>query len=154
VTSLYDIPQSVVGGGGDNLASTNYGTRGTVSQAAIGTGTSDSYSSKIGYWYQPYAIVTSAESRPKLPKVYSLGQNYPNPFNPQTTIKYTLPKASHVTIRIYDVTGRLVKTLVDQDIPGGVHYEVFDGRGLASGVYFYRMQSEHFVQTRKLVLLK
>ena len=85
---------------------------------------------------------------------YSLDQNYPNPFNPATTIRFALPKPSHVTLTIYDVDGRLVTTLVDKQMPPGVHKAIFDASSLSSGVYFYRIETEGFVRSKKLILLK
>jgi hypothetical protein len=91
--------------------------------------------------------------------VYSLSQNYPNPFNPQTTIRFSLRDKGTVTLRIYDVAGRLVKTLVDEVRDAGAYIEPWDGRNnrgarIASGVYFYKMESRHFSRTRKMVLLR
>jgi len=90
-----------------------------------------------------------------LPTKYSLGQNYPNPFNPSTTISYQLPVAAgHVSLKVYDVLGREVATLVnEQKAPG--NYEVkFDGSKLASGVYIYRIEAGKFSDTKKLLLIK
>jgi len=89
-----------------------------------------------------------------LPTVYALLQNYPNPFNPATKIGYQLPKNSLVTLKVYDIIGREVSTLVnEQEIAG--HYEAtFDGSKLASGVYFYRIQAGSFTATKIFVLMK
>jgi len=89
-----------------------------------------------------------------IPKEFGIDQNYPNPFNPATNIRYAVPQTSHVTIRIYNVTGQLVATLVNETRDAGYHNVVFDGTQLASGVYIYRMQAADFVQTRKLMLIK
>ena len=80
--------------------------------------------------------------------------NAPNPFNPATTITYTLPEPLHVTIQLYTSRGQLVRTLVDDDRPVGPHAFAFDANGLASGVYYYRLQAGRFSETRKLTLLK
>jgi hypothetical protein len=90
---------------------------------------------------------------------YELGQNYPNPFNPSTSIPFYLPAASIVKITVYDVSGERVRVLVDGPAPAGWHDAVWDGKDasgatVASGVYFYKMRSNAFSQTRKLVLLK
>ena len=90
----------------------------------------------------------------------SLAPNYPNPFNPTTTIEFTLRERSSVRLSIYNVAGQLVRTLVDDErAPGVVHAIAWDGRSnagqqVASGVYFYRLVANQFVQTRKMVLLK
>jgi len=90
---------------------------------------------------------------------YYLFQNYPNPFNPSTTIKYSIPsnvkrEMSNVKIIVYDILGNEVATLLDENKPAG-NYEVrFDGSNLSSGIYFYKLQSGSFIQTKKLLLLK
>jgi len=90
-----------------------------------------------------------------MPKTFSLLQNYPNPFNPSTMINYSIPKASLVTIKVYDVLGREVKTLVNEEKSAGNYSVQFSANsGYASGVYFYRIQAGNFVQTKKLLLLK
>ena len=88
------------------------------------------------------------------PTEYALRQNYPNPFNPTTTIHYALPRASHVTLSVHDMLGREVSVLVNEGREAGVHEVKFDGAGLSSGVYLYRLQAGDFVQSRKLILLK
>jgi hypothetical protein len=88
------------------------------------------------------------------PKEYLLYQNYPNPFNPTTTIKFALPKNSHVIIKLFDVIGREVKTLVDEDKSAGRFEIQLDGTDLSNGVYFYRMESGKFISTKKFVLMK
>ena len=90
----------------------------------------------------------------KIPTEFALYQNYPNPFNPSTTIKYSIPKQSNVTIKVFDVLGSEVKTLVNKEQTQG-NYEIeFDGTDLTSGIYFYRIQSGDFVETKKMILIK
>ena len=94
------------------------------------------------------------------PAWIGLGPTYPNPFNPTTSIEYAVAEQTHVRLRIYDVSGRLVRTLVDEPkAPGTVHVTVWDGRdawggAVASGVYFYRLETRVLTQTKKMVLLK
>lgn len=110
----------------------------------------------------PFAVVTSIATgvgNDALPNRFALLQNIPNPFNPTTVIAYDVPSASHVSLRIYDVSGQLVRTLVDEHRPAGHHTVRWDGtttRGTqaATGVYFYRMTAGSFTSTRKMVLLK
>ena len=90
----------------------------------------------------------------KVPGVYSLSQNYPNPFNPVTKINFALPKQGFVTLKIYDVTGREVKTLVNEVKQAGNYTVDFNGSYLASGVYFYKIQSGDFVSVKRMVLIK
>jgi hypothetical protein len=89
-----------------------------------------------------------------IPSRFELLQNYPNPFNPTTTIKYDLPSASRVELRLYDLLGREVTTLVNEVQTAGYHSVRFDASGLASGVYFYRMKAGEFTQTKRMLLLR
>lgn len=100
------------------------------------------------------AGASGVEETPLLPTVYALEQNYPNPFNPSTTISYALPKQSFVTLKIYDVLGRLAQTLIMETQAPGIYRANFDASGLASGMYFYRMTAGSFVATKKLVLVR
>ncbi len=107
----------------------------------------------------PVKIVTEEEVAEQRPQTFSLSENYPNPFNAQTQINYALPKDCNVKVTIYNLLGQRVKTLVDEHQSAGyktVHWEGKDERGVevASGVYFYRIQAEEFVQTKKMLLLK
>jgi hypothetical protein len=99
-------------------------------------------------------IPTIVQTADEIPRQFSLSQNYPNPFNPSTTIEYTLPKPSHVELKVYDVFGNEVRTLVKGKQLAGKYWMQFDGKGLPSGVYFYRIEAGAFVQIKKLMLLK
>jgi hypothetical protein len=90
---------------------------------------------------------------------FELGQNYPNPFNPETTIRFQLAEARHVTLAVYDVLGRAVATLADEALEAGayqVHWDGTDrqGRPVASGTYLYRLEAGDFVQVRAMSLVK
>ncbi len=97
---------------------------------------------------------TAVREAGNLPSGYELGQNFPNPFNPSTVISYRLPAVSRVTLKVYDVLGRNVATLVDEVQNPGQHAVKFDGSALPSGVYFYRLEAGSFTSVRKLVLMK
>jgi|GEM_PF-6155138 len=109
------------------------------------------------------ATVTYVRERSKeiasLPKTYELGQNFPNPFNANTQIRFSVPKASHVKLEVYDILGRKVKTLVDENLTAGFKQVVWDGKNengdnVASGIYFYRIKAADYLTTKKMVLLK
>jgi hypothetical protein len=92
-------------------------------------------------------------------KVYKLDQNYPNPFNPQTTIAFSIKERGNVSLKVYNVAGELVRTLANESMTAGDHTKVWDGRNdagqpVSSGVYFYKLVSNSFQQTKKMVLLK
>jgi len=88
------------------------------------------------------------------PTQFSLAQNYPNPFNPTTTIQYAIPSAEHVTIKVYNEIGEEVRTLVDENKEAGQYKATFNGSGLASGIYYYRISAGNFIKVKKLMLLK
>jgi hypothetical protein len=106
--------------------------------------------------YDPTGIILDVEQEAlsAIPEEYSLSHNYPNPFNPSTKINYTVPQQSRVTIKVYDMLGREVATLVDENQPAGRYTVTFDGSALASGIYIYRMSSGSKVMSHKLMLLK
>ena len=85
---------------------------------------------------------------------YRLGQNYPNPFNPTTEISYTLPQASFVRVEVFNNVGQKVADLVAQEQPAGNYTVTFDASGLSSGVYFYKLTTPSFSQTKKMLLVK
>jgi hypothetical protein len=94
-----------------------------------------------------------------LPEEFRLDQNYPNPFNPVTQVRFSLGAPAAVTLRVYDVLGRVVATLLDgEELDEGDQEVTFDARALASGVYLYRLEAasgpEHFSSTRKMMLLR
>jgi hypothetical protein len=85
---------------------------------------------------------------------FTLSQNFPNPANPTTTIKYDIPKSGNVDLVLYDILGRKVKNLVNENQQAGRYEISFNASGLASGVYFYQLKTEHFVNTKKMILLR
>ena len=98
--------------------------------------------------------VSVSEGEGALPTEFSLAQNYPNPFNPKTTIAFSLPKSGETQLVIYDLKGQEVTRLIDGAMAAGNHKTVFDARGIASGVYFYKLIAGDFIQTKKLILTK
>ena len=88
------------------------------------------------------------------PKDLQLYQNYPNPFNPSTNIDYSIPQKCFVTIKVYDINGKYVSTLVNEEKSAGNHIVKYNANNLVSGVYFYVMKAGHYSETQKFVLLK
>ncbi|MFH1690809.1 MAG: T9SS type A sorting domain-containing protein [Candidatus Eisenbacteria bacterium] len=149
----YQITESVIGSGGTNASGGSYQMLGTVGQPVIGVTEGGSYRNEIGFWYMPGWVLTGVDDE-ELPLRTHFGQSFPNPFNPVTTIAYGLATTAHVTIRVYDVSGREVRTLVDADMEPGRYSETLDAAGLAGGVYFARMTADTYTETMKLVLIK
>ena len=89
-----------------------------------------------------------------VPVTTRLRQNYPNPFNPVTRISFDVSRAGNVIIKVYDVTGREVQTLVNETLNPGTYAMTFDGTGLTSGVYYYKLISGQFTETKRMVLIK
>ena len=98
--------------------------------------------------------VSVDEQNNELPVEYKLLNNYPNPFNPSTVISYQLPANSPVTLKIFDVLGREIATLVNKQQQPGNYKINFNANNLASGIYFYMLKAGNFIQTKKMILLR
>jgi hypothetical protein len=103
---------------------------------------------------QVSALATGVSDKIQLPNDFTLSQNYPNPFNPTTTISFSLPSKSFVTLKVFDALGREVSTLVSQELTAGNYSQQWNAGNLPSGMYFYRLQTGNYSETRKIVLLK
>ncbi len=111
------------------------------------------------YENEMFKNATTENEPTEIPAQYSLRQNYPNPFNPSTSIEYTIPQAEHVTLKVFDVLGREVATLVDEYKQAGNYKAIFNvetlrATSLPSGVYFYKLQAGSYHETKKLILMK
>ncbi|MCI0690417.1 T9SS type A sorting domain-containing protein [candidate division KSB1 bacterium] len=100
------------------------------------------------------AVTRVEEKATEIPDAYALLQNYPNPFNPSTTIRFALPQREHVTLKVFDIEGREVRTLVDEEMGHGEHTVALDGSKMPSGIYIIMLSTEKFKQTRKAILLR
>ena len=89
-----------------------------------------------------------------MPNFSSISQNYPNPFNPITKISYQLKTSSQVTLKIYDLLGRDVETLINKEMAAGYHDVTFDASSFPSGVYIYKLTTGNFTETKKMILVK
>ena len=99
--------------------------------------------------------ITNIVSQGENPLTYfNLSQNYPNPFNPVTTISYQIPQTSFVSLKVYDILGTEIAIIVNEEKPAGEFEVEFDGTGLASGIYFYKLQTRNYNSVKKMVLLK
>ena len=109
-----------------------------------------------GVWRRPLSeMITSVPlSSGEVPSGFTLEQNFPNPFNPGTTIRFSLPHKTGASLRVFDLLGREVALLVDQEMAAGTYKVPFDGKHLSSGVYYYRLQAGEYMQIRKFLLLR
>ncbi len=121
----------------------------TTNQSEWGTAIG-SVTANLGSGSKEIALTSVA----KLPRSFALLQNYPNPFNPSTVITYELPSNSRVVLQVYDILGRRVATLVDGQQSAGIHEVKFNGSGLASGIYFYRITTQDYTKSDRMLLLK
>ena len=106
----------------------------------------------VGVWkYNPSEV---KKEEGVLPKTFKLGQNYPNPFNPTTVIKFSIPRSEFVSLKVYDLIGREVATLVNENKTAGSYQVTFDAKNLASGMYIYTLRTKNFSASRKMLLMK
>lgn len=133
-----------------SLTVTRLGYETETRQITLGTVNQDT----INFWLDTLNVVGIVNINSNIPDDFSLGQNYPNPFNPQTKIKFDLKSASFTELKIFDILGREIKSLVNENLKAGGYEVSFNAANLPSGVYFYRLITEGFTETRKMVLIK
>ena len=106
-------------------------------------------------YYNMESLVTGIQNiGGNIPSKFSLSQNYPNPFNPVTNIKFAVPKSSFVKLVVYDIQGRLVETILQNELPAGTYKADWDASKFSTGIYFYKLESEGFSETKKMMLVK
>ncbi len=104
--------------------------------------------------YEYGVLISDVKNIQDKPTEFNLSQNYPNPFNPDTKIEYSISKRSNVSIKVYDILGNEITTLINNVEPAGNYKVIFNGNNLSSGIYFYIIHAGNFIQTKKMVLLK
>ncbi len=114
----------------------------------------DSVTARSIRWLMENVVVGTEGNNEVQPKTYALEQNYPNPFNPTTRIKYSIPENSYTSLKIYDILGKEVAELVNQEKQAGTYQVEFNASALSSGVYFYKLKSGSFISTKKMIVLK
>ncbi len=150
-----------IGGDNDTYETTDGGDTWQITENAVNLNrvrmVNDTLGYAVGervYKYTRKIPVGVESSENYLPEGYELAQNFPNPFNPTTSLSYTIPRAEHVSLLIYNVAGQEVAHLINKTQPAGSHVVEFDAGNLPSGVYLYRLLTEHFSDTRKMMVLK
>jgi hypothetical protein len=109
---------------------------------------------EIYYKRNPTGNVGIQNINTEIPKEYKLMQNYPNPFNPSTVISFQLLVVGQVSLKVYDILGKEIATLVNETLQPGTYEVTFDGSNFSSGIYFYKLSTTEFSDTKRLVLLK
>jgi photosystem II stability/assembly factor-like uncharacterized protein len=99
-------------------------------------------------------IVWVKEDRAGVPQRFLLEQNYPNPFNPSTTIQFSLPRGAHVALKVFNTLGEEITTLVSEELGAGTYTTQWNAAGIASGLYYYRLQAGNYIESKKLMLLR
>jgi hypothetical protein len=126
-----------------------------IGQPVIGIASNETNVCGMGIYYQLISQTpTGINEEMKLPTEFRLEQNYPNPFNPTTKIEFAVPKPSFVSMRLFDIRGREIATIVDEELQPGVHAIILDASILSNGIYFYRFHTEEFNAIKKLVVVK
>ena len=155
------LKNSVLGNGGNVLSAGDYRIVGTLGQPLIGVAQSLSNENRVGFWYlsNPMLATSVEQTMSNVPTEFQLEQNYPNPFNPATEIRFALPAANQVVVRIFNLLGQEIRTLADKQYEAGFHAIPWDGkanngRQVASGIYLYQLQAGSFSQVKKMTLLR
>ena len=147
-----DLPLNTLGGNGITAVNNS---NVTIDGGNLIRGLSSEDANGMLYYFDSSSKITfkNLDSH-EFPIAFLLEQNYPNPFNISTTIRYSVPEHSYVTLKVFDLLGREVATLVNEEKPAGIYKVNFNGNGLASGIYFYKIQTINFVEVKKMILMK
>ncbi|MCB1060715.1 MAG: T9SS type A sorting domain-containing protein [Calditrichaeota bacterium] len=152
-----NMPVSVAAGGAVKAVNTNGSqVKGTVGQGLVKLSMNTSGDLHSGFWPSRHASAPLAVERvgATLPTEISFEAAYPNPFNPATQLSFSIPSASRVTLNLFDVTGRVIATLADDQFQAGSYAVTWNAESFASGTYFARLETAGFTHTQKLVYLK
>lgn len=147
---------SVMSTGSSQASASGKSIQASLGQSFIGVSGASGKNTGAGYWYliSESQVSTDIETLDTQPNSFSLNNNYPNPFNPETSFSFTLPKQGRATLIVYDMLGNEMERIVDQDLPAGEFRTSWNAEGMSSGTYFYRLESQGLVLTKKMTLLK
>lgn len=153
ISAQFKIDRYAFTTGGGVSSSSNNIIKSSVGLVVTGKSTSASNIINNGFWYIAQTI-TDVKDNNTLPVSFQLYQNYPNPFNPSTIIKYDLPEESNVVLKIYNLLGQSVATIVNTNQKAGTYEYKWDAGRFSSGFYIYRIETKNNVMTKKMLLLK
>jgi len=148
--------QSVISSGTSQAAASGRTLSATLGQTIQGVSGASGKNIGSGFWYTitESAVSTDIETLDTNPQKFALLGNYPNPFNPETTFNFNLAKAGKASLVVYDMLGNKVETIVDQELPAGEFRTSWNASGMASGTYFYQLEANGNIATRKMTLMK
>ena len=150
------ISAGVISSGGTKISNSNFFLNSTIGESFIGKTSGTANQHNVGFWdvYKQNAITKVEKEDETIPTSFKLEQNFPNPFNPSTIIKFGVPERSSVVIKIFDILGGEVMTLINEEMEAGWYSREFNAPNYSSGIYIYRMQAGTYVNTRKMILIK
>ncbi|HZW39267.1 MAG TPA: T9SS type A sorting domain-containing protein [Ignavibacteriaceae bacterium] len=153
VNAQYKIDRFAFTSGGNTSTSSTNIIKSSVGLIVTGKSTSASNIVNIGFWYIAQTL-TGVKDENTIPFTFNLYQNYPNPFNPSTTIKYDLPQESNVILKVYNLLGQTVATIVNTNQKAGTYEYKWDASRFSSGFYIYRIETNKNILTKKMLFLK
>jgi len=156
IFAQYQIQNALIGTSGGEISGEDLTISSTIGQPVAGSSSGSGFIVSSGFWQMPGILVATSveQTDPEVPGEFSLEQNYPNPFNPATVIQFSLPQTAEVQLKVYDMLGREVATLINEQKSAGSYQVNFDAASLSSGVYFYRIVAGNFVETRSMTFVK
>jgi hypothetical protein len=156
VYAQHNIITVTSGNGGGTLHGASMNISGTIGQALVGSSHNNTLVVNSGFWYTiRSSLPTGIEPIERgNPAEFRLEQNYPNPFNPSTTIRFAIAESGFVSLKVYDLLGREVASLIHEELFAGRYNFVWDAEGIASGIYIYSLKTGSFHTNKRLILLK
>ena len=155
IFSQEQIPYSVFSSMGGIQSNSNNMVYSTLGESVIGVASNSSNQLLSGFWnVYKQNVVTAVEDDEIVPLEFRMEQNYPNPFNPSTIIRFSVSEKSNVVLKVYDILGSEVATLVNNDMDIGRYEVEFRADNYSSGIYIYKISAGDFVSTKKMILLK
>lgn len=151
----HQIPFSIISSGGISQSNSSYNLVGTVGQTLIGNSTGAAYQSQAGFWQIYYqSVISDVTDKELLPIEFKLEQNFPNPFNPSTVIRFAIPERANVILKVYDLLGGEVITLINEEKEAGWYNVNFNAVKFSSGFYIYRIQAGKYTSVKKMLMIK
>jgi hypothetical protein len=152
----YLINRYVISSGGCiNASNTNFQLCSTIGETFADRMQGTNSTIQLGFWSEGLFLTDVGDkSNTGIPKTFDLMQNFPNPFNPSTYIEFQIANQGFVSLKVYDLLGREVNTLVNEEKPAGYYKVTWNAANLPSGIYFYRLKAGDYIKTKKMILLK